>query len=189
MIQTAAIEPTQATSQSENEAEHVAGMGPIILETGVAFRVWAPNADKVCVVGDFNDWKPNANPLRQEKGGNWFAIVESAKPGEQYKYEITAGDKTFQRMDPRIREVTSSVGSGIIANFASQHYSDYEFGLPAAGKWHRRVSTDHKQWSQDFGGNASGDIDAINDPYDGQSHRGRIELPPYTVLIYSQNAP
>jgi len=50
------------------------------------------------------------------------------------------------------------------------------------------VSTDRKQWSDDFGGNASGDINAIAEPYDGQSHRGQIELPPYTVLVYSQNA-
>ena len=58
----------------------------------------------------------------------------------------------------------------IVANLANQQYSDYEFGLPAAGKWHRRVSTDRKQWSDDFGGNASGDINAIEESYDGQSH-------------------
>jgi len=50
------------------------------------------------------------------------------------------------------------------------------------------VSTDRKQWSDDFGGNASGDINAIAEPYDGQSHRGQIELPPYTVLVYSPNS-
>ena len=30
---------------------------------GYYFRVWAPNAQQVCVFGDFNDWDPNANPL------------------------------------------------------------------------------------------------------------------------------
>jgi len=130
MNQTATIEQSQATRQSNNEAVHVAGMGPIILETGVAFRVWAPNADKVCVVGDFNDWKGNANPMRREKGGNWLAIVEDAKPGEKYKYEITGGDKTFQRIDPRVREVTSSVGSGIIHDPSFDWQGD-DFQMPA----------------------------------------------------------
>ncbi len=76
----------------------------------------------------------------------------------------------------------------IIANFANQHYGEYEFGLPASGTWRRRFSSDSRQWSDDFGGNASGDIEAVERPYDGQPHRGKIELPPYTVLIYSQDA-
>jgi 1,4-alpha-glucan branching enzyme len=75
----------------------------------------------------------------------------------------------------------------IVVNFANQHYSAYEFGLPAAGRWKRRFSSDRKIYSQDFNGSASGDIDAIEQPYDGQSHRGQVELPPYTVLIYSQD--
>ncbi len=89
-------------------------MGPIILDSGVAFRVWAPNAKQVAVIGDFNKWSSTANPMQQDAGGSWFTYVESAKPGDQYKYEITNGENTFQRIDPRVREVTSSVGNGII---------------------------------------------------------------------------
>ncbi len=94
--------------------KHIEGMGPIILETGVAFRVWAPHADHACVVGDFNDWNVNANPMQREDGGNWFAVIEHAKLGDQYKYEFTKGEKSFQRIDPRVREVTNSVGNGVI---------------------------------------------------------------------------
>lgn len=92
----------------------VEGMGPILLDKGVAFRVWAPHADSVSVIGDFNDWKSDANAMRREDGGCWFANIENAKPGDQYKYEITNADNTFQRIDPRVREVTNSIGNGII---------------------------------------------------------------------------
>jgi len=78
---------TELRGQGEPVAsrEHVEGMGPIILETGVAFRVWAPHADRVCVVGDFNQWNADANPMDREEGGNWFTNIENAKPGDEYK--------------------------------------------------------------------------------------------------------
>ena len=38
------------------------GMGPISHEKGTTFRVWAPNAQKVFVTGDFNDWNDTASP-------------------------------------------------------------------------------------------------------------------------------
>lgn len=75
----------------------------------------------------------------------------------------------------------------VIANFANRHFGQYEFGLPSEGKWKRRFSSDREAYSDDFAGAASGDIDAVPEGYDGQPCRGRIELPPYTVLIYSQD--
>jgi 1,4-alpha-glucan branching enzyme len=95
-------------------ADFIAGMGPIVLEQGVAFRLWAPHANRVSVIGDFNDWRADANPLQREPHGCWFTVVDNARPGDQYKYEITNGEQTFQRIDPRVREVTNSVGNGII---------------------------------------------------------------------------
>ncbi len=92
----------------------IGGMGPISLEQGVAFRVWAPHADAVSVIGEFNEWKAEANPLVRDENGNWFTVVEQAQPGQQYKYQITRGEQSFQRIDPRVREVTNSVGNGVV---------------------------------------------------------------------------
>ena len=75
----------------------------------------------------------------------------------------------------------------VIANFANQRVENYEFGLPAGGTWKRRFSSDLKRYSEDFGGDASRDIEAEERVYDGQSHCGRIQLPAYTLLIYSQS--
>ncbi|WP_425395228.1 hypothetical protein [Aeoliella sp.] len=38
-------------------------MGSVLVDGGVTFRVWTPNADRVCVIGDFNAWSPEAHPL------------------------------------------------------------------------------------------------------------------------------
>ncbi len=93
---------------------HITGMGPLPHENGVAFRVWAPHADAVSVVGDFNHWDAQQGLMKQEDGGCWYLDCPTAAIGDQYKYQITRGDNTFLRMDPRVREVVNSVGNGII---------------------------------------------------------------------------
>ena len=94
--------------------DKVAGMGAVICEQGVAFRVWAPNADSVSLIGDFNDWSPEASPMEVEENGYWSVMIEGAKAGDEYKFYITNGEKTFERIDPYSREVTNSVGNSII---------------------------------------------------------------------------
>jgi 1,4-alpha-glucan branching enzyme len=58
---------------------------------GVLFAVWAPNAERVSVVGDFNDWDGTRNPMQSLGGsGVWQAFVPGLKAGHLYKYEIKA---------------------------------------------------------------------------------------------------
>jgi 1,4-alpha-glucan branching enzyme len=64
-------------------------LGAHVRDDGVAFAVWAPNASGVSVVGDFNDWDGRVDPLRQVGvSGIWEGVVESAKHGDRYKYEL-----------------------------------------------------------------------------------------------------
>ena len=56
-----------------------AGMGAIVYSSGVAFRVWAPNAQRVFVSGTFNGWSPDATPLVNERNGFWSADVPGAR--------------------------------------------------------------------------------------------------------------
>src|SRR5438105_8783320 len=56
---------------------------------GVVFSVWAPNADGVSVVGDFNQWDPDANPLQpRQSSGIWEGFIPSIGQGCIYKYSI-----------------------------------------------------------------------------------------------------
>jgi 1,4-alpha-glucan branching enzyme len=56
---------------------------------GVYFAVWAPNAESVSVVGDFNYWNNAANPLRpRQSSGIWEGFVPGLEQGTVYKYHI-----------------------------------------------------------------------------------------------------
>ncbi|MGE0714941.1 MAG: 1,4-alpha-glucan branching protein GlgB [Alphaproteobacteria bacterium] len=60
---------------------------------GVRFAVWAPNARRVAVVGDFNAWDTRRHPMRLRHGaGVWELFVPRIGPGAHYKYAITAAD-------------------------------------------------------------------------------------------------
>jgi 1,4-alpha-glucan branching enzyme len=58
---------------------------------GVAFAVWAPNARRVSVVGDFNRWDGRRMPMRNVEGF-WELFVPGLRPGHIYKYEILGAD-------------------------------------------------------------------------------------------------
>ena len=58
-------------------------------QDGVYFAVWAPNAERVSVIGDFNAWQGNANPLLlQTSSGVWKGFVPGPGEGALYKYHI-----------------------------------------------------------------------------------------------------
>jgi 1,4-alpha-glucan branching enzyme len=60
---------------------------------GVTFAVWAPNATKVSVVGEWNDWDGRANPMTQRGvSGIWETVCVDAPEGALYRYEITTGE-------------------------------------------------------------------------------------------------
>ena len=70
------------------------GLGAIPYPGGTAFRTWAPHADAVSVIGDFNGWNPGASPLAREAGGWWSADVPGARVGDEFRYFIRRGDVT-----------------------------------------------------------------------------------------------
>ncbi|MBI5971480.1 MAG: 1,4-alpha-glucan branching protein GlgB [Deltaproteobacteria bacterium] len=57
---------------------------------GARFAVWAPNANTVSVVGDFNDWDTKSHPLkvRDDWSGIWEGFIPGIKEGEIYKYHV-----------------------------------------------------------------------------------------------------
>ncbi|UCE32892.1 MAG: 1,4-alpha-glucan branching protein GlgB [Burkholderiales bacterium] len=61
---------------------------------GAHFAVWAPNARSVSVVGQWNDWSPQADPLRARGDGSgvWEGFCTQARKGHAYKYRIVAAD-------------------------------------------------------------------------------------------------
>jgi len=66
------------------------GAHPMTLDgvDGVAFVVFAPNAQRVSVVGDFNFWEPRRHPMRVRGNGYWEIFIPNAIPGDRYKFDI-----------------------------------------------------------------------------------------------------
>lgn len=70
---------------------------------GVAFAVWAPNASRVAVVGDCNDWDGRRHPMRlRQEAGIWEIFIPGVGEGMRYKYEIKdrKGVRLPLKMDP-----------------------------------------------------------------------------------------
>ncbi|MDQ0218876.1 1,4-alpha-glucan branching protein GlgB [Peribacillus cavernae] len=80
------------------------GAHPATLEgiDGIRFAVWAPNARKVSLVGDFNNWDGNGHTMdRVHQSGVWVIFVSGLQEGELYKYEIlTQENKVVLKADP-----------------------------------------------------------------------------------------
>jgi 1,4-alpha-glucan branching enzyme len=69
---------------------------------GVHFAVWAPNAARASVVGDFNAWDGRVHPMRQlGSSGVWEIFVPAAKLGDRYKFELrTRSGEVLIKTDP-----------------------------------------------------------------------------------------
>lgn len=63
---------------------------------GFRFAVWAPNAQRVSVVGDFNDWDGRCHPMRlRHSVGVWELFLPDCRLGQRYKFEIRTNDGTL----------------------------------------------------------------------------------------------
>ncbi|MSP24498.1 MAG: 1,4-alpha-glucan branching protein GlgB [Myxococcales bacterium] len=72
-------------------------------EAGTTFAVWAPNAARVSVIGDFNAWDGEAHPLeRQGSYGVWQRFVPGVAEGARYKYDIQSEQRRYRvkKADP-----------------------------------------------------------------------------------------
>ncbi len=87
---------------------------------GTIFRVWAPNARRVSVLGNFNYWDGRVHPLRAlDSSGIWELFIPGVEQGEPYKFEIRASDMAIlEKTDPfqffaEVRPKTASIVWGL----------------------------------------------------------------------------
>ncbi len=94
---------------------------------GVYFAVWAPHAESVSVVGDFNCWDPDASPMEVlETSGIFECFIPGLKPGTLYKYAITTQTgKVLFKADPYARTSEFRPGTAsIVAAPSSFRWTD-----------------------------------------------------------------
>jgi 1,4-alpha-glucan branching enzyme len=87
---------------------------------GTAFAVWAPGAQRVSVVGSFNDWDGRRHPMRKrERSGIWELFVPGVDLGTLYKFEIrSAQGAVFLKSDPFAVRTESSPATASIVGAA-----------------------------------------------------------------------
>ena len=80
---------------------------------GMVCRVWAPRAQAVSLVGEFNDWNESADPLKKISDGVWEGwLKEPLEPFTLYKISVTGADgETVQKADPYARHFETRPGT------------------------------------------------------------------------------
>jgi 1,4-alpha-glucan branching enzyme len=165
-------------------------LGCHLLPHGAHFGVWAPNAERVSVIGEFNGWNADANPLapRGDGCGVWEAQVDSVQAGQAYKYRIvTRAGEALDKADP------FAFFAETPPDTASRAWAlDYEWG---DGEWmaerRRRNALDAPlaiyevhlgSWRRDANGNSLGYADAAQQlaAYVRETGFTHVELLPLT---------
>ncbi|MEP9355959.1 1,4-alpha-glucan branching protein GlgB [Xanthobacter sp. KR7-65] len=122
------------------ELAHALGSSPAVLEgvEGVRFAVWAPNARRVSVVGDFNVWDGRRHAMRRRGASGVFELfIPRLKSGARYKYEIIGPDGTVlaQKADPVARSTELPPGTASIVPHPARHeWRDGAFMAARAGR-------------------------------------------------------
>ena len=106
--------------------------GAHLSENGCWFAVWAPHAEEVSIVGDFNDWTPGIHYLNREETGIWTGFIHEAQEGTRYKYHVRRGTYQVDKSDPFsfFMEAPNPQGShieglsSIVANLDSYTWQD-----------------------------------------------------------------
>jgi 1,4-alpha-glucan branching enzyme len=121
------------------ELAHCLGAQSLTMDgvTGVRFAVWAPNAERVAVVGDFNSWDRRRHAMRVRHGaGIWELFVPRVAAGSRYKYDIV-GPGHVQlpwKADPVARQTETPPSTASVVPQPSHHRWHDHAWLAARGK-------------------------------------------------------
>ena len=93
---------------------------------GYVFRVWAPNALSVSVIGDFNDWNAISNQMNKLGGtGIWEVKIPGVSQWDRYKYRVVGADsRIYDKGDPYARHFETRPNNASIV----YNPDDYEWG-------------------------------------------------------------
>jgi 1,4-alpha-glucan branching enzyme len=108
---------------------------------GLSFAVWAPNAQRVSVVGDFNHWDGRAHPMRRlGASGVWELFIPGLGSGLRYKYELIGADGALRlKTDPyAVRYEGAPHHAAIVWDLGDYTWSDQAW-------MHQRATTDWRQ--------------------------------------------
>ena len=136
-------------------------LGAHACEKGTVFRTFAPNAQRISLIGEFNDWQET--PMQKVHDGNfWECYAETAQKGMMYKYKIYGADGScIDHCDPYgfYAELRPNSAS-IIYDTTNYHFTDGEWMKKRSihrqaplniyevhfGSWRKKVNDDPEGW-------------------------------------------
>ena len=135
------------------------------------FAVWAPNADRVSVIGDFNGWDGRVTPMRLLTTGVWEIFIPGFADGEKYKFEIrTRNGAILKKTDPFARAFEAPPQTAAIVHDSSDYAwrdGDWMAARPARGAWLDRPVSDLRGPPRIVGARAGGRQPLPDLPRDG----------------------
>lgn len=104
---------------------------------GWYYREWAPGADSMALIGDFNGWDPAANPMKKLKNGNWEVFVRGRKTiphGSHVKVRVSSGGRSFDRIPLYIHRIHQFADGSCTGQVWSPDepfsWTDEDFSIP-----------------------------------------------------------
>jgi 1,4-alpha-glucan branching enzyme len=107
-------------------------MGATLIADGATFRVWAPHARAVHVLGDFNDrQRSDANLLTRDTQGHWRGFIRGARDRQRYMFYVVGDGSEGPKRDPYARELQAPFPSECIIRSSDFPWHDCSFVTPA----------------------------------------------------------
>ncbi len=123
------------------DLHHHLGAHPTTVDgvEGVAFAVWAPAAQRISVVGDWNYWDRSTTPLARVDGSEvWAGFSADAREGHRYKFAVTGPDgATVEHADPLAFRTEGAPATASIVHVARHAWGDHDWlrRRDAADQW------------------------------------------------------
>ena len=106
-------------------------MGATLRANGATFRVWAPHARTVHVLGDFNDWTRNdASLLTRDDDGHWRGFVPGVRDRHRYQFYVVGEGSEGPKRDPYARELETPFPSDCIVRKADFPWHESGYRTP-----------------------------------------------------------
>jgi 1,4-alpha-glucan branching enzyme len=107
-------------------------MGATLTADGATFRVWAPHARAVHVLGDFNDrQRDDANLLTRDAHGHWRGFIQGARDRQRYMFYVVGNGSEGPKRDPYARELQVPFPSECIIRSSDFPWHDCSYVTPA----------------------------------------------------------